>query len=397
MSEFICISCKNKSTFQSVDQLEAHIAESHVSCYPFSCSICEFGGRFSTEAAVVNHIKLCHGIEDEFKFYATFTPETIEKRKKIAELLRRSIETVQAEEQHANDQATHTQTAKSNEENVHQVKVNQNVSKKKISPVDVEKGISQLDTQIITTTTSKPDLDTNSPKPAKIPRIMSSLPQFRPPVVPGPPDIPTISEKPRIEVTEPQQPANNQPTTPILPYVPSIISKVLQGNGSHTSDALPKAIPPVTAPILLGHEKKLSISNGLKRTHHKEKKNPEQPKKHSDTATKGGYNGVNIEHLFTEMDPKTQLNANATDEEHSEGDSASSKEEIIKISKGIPQHDFELPPTFFATKPSSKLGLVLHKAESEGRDFQQKVTRLSVHNQVLFIQNNPQKQNGGRV
>uniref|UniRef100_A0A1I8AY81 Septin-type G domain-containing protein n=1 Tax=Meloidogyne hapla TaxID=6305 RepID=A0A1I8AY81_MELHA len=41
--------------------------------------------------------------------------------------------------------------------------------------------------------------------------------------------------------------------------------------------------------------------------------------------------------------------------------------------KGILQ-TFEISPSFFTTKPSSKLGLVLHKAEVEGREYQQRVT-----------------------
>ncbi|CAK5113489.1 unnamed protein product [Meloidogyne enterolobii] len=46
----------------------------------------------------------------------------------------------------------------------------------------------------------------------------------------------------------------------------------------------------------------------------------------------------------------------------------------IYPSKGISQQNLESPPSFFTTKPSSRLGLVLHKAEVEGRDYQQKIT-----------------------
>uniref|UniRef100_A0A915MVW5 Hflx-type G domain-containing protein n=1 Tax=Meloidogyne javanica TaxID=6303 RepID=A0A915MVW5_MELJA len=46
----------------------------------------------------------------------------------------------------------------------------------------------------------------------------------------------------------------------------------------------------------------------------------------------------------------------------------------IYPSKGIHQQDLESPPSFFTTKPSSRLGLVLHKAEVEGRNYQQKIT-----------------------
>uniref|UniRef100_A0A914LUZ0 Septin-type G domain-containing protein n=1 Tax=Meloidogyne incognita TaxID=6306 RepID=A0A914LUZ0_MELIC len=46
----------------------------------------------------------------------------------------------------------------------------------------------------------------------------------------------------------------------------------------------------------------------------------------------------------------------------------------INLCKGISQQNLESSPSFFTTKPSSKLGLVLHKAEVEGRDYQQKIT-----------------------
>nr|CAD2139808.1 unnamed protein product [Meloidogyne enterolobii] len=46
----------------------------------------------------------------------------------------------------------------------------------------------------------------------------------------------------------------------------------------------------------------------------------------------------------------------------------------IYPSKGISQQNLESPPSFFTTKPSSRLGLVLHKAEVEGRNYQQKIT-----------------------
>ncbi|KAF7639986.1 Septin-type G domain-containing protein [Meloidogyne graminicola] len=45
----------------------------------------------------------------------------------------------------------------------------------------------------------------------------------------------------------------------------------------------------------------------------------------------------------------------------------------IISSKGIPQQNLDIFSSFFTTKPSSKLGLVLHKAEVEGRDYQQKL------------------------
>ncbi|CAK5091884.1 unnamed protein product [Meloidogyne enterolobii] len=46
----------------------------------------------------------------------------------------------------------------------------------------------------------------------------------------------------------------------------------------------------------------------------------------------------------------------------------------INLCKGISQQNLEGSPSFFTTKPSSRLGLVLHKAEVEGRDYQQKNT-----------------------
>uniref|UniRef100_A0A1I8AY06 Uncharacterized protein n=1 Tax=Meloidogyne hapla TaxID=6305 RepID=A0A1I8AY06_MELHA len=52
--------------------------------------------------------------------------------------------------------------------------------------------------------------------------------------------------------------------------------------------------------------------------------------------------------------------------------------------KGILQ-TFEISPSFFTTKPSSKLGLVLHKAEVEGREYQQRVTpKLQQTNEMLI-------------
>jgi hypothetical protein len=69
---------------------------------------------------------------------------------------------------------------------------------------------------------------------------------------------------------------------------------------------------------------------------------------------------------------------------------------LPKVSKGIPQNDFELPSAFFGTKQSSTrtqslykcssvfsafllisilVGLALCKAESEGRDYQARMAR----------------------
>lgn len=255
-------------------------------------------------------MKQCHQIEDEFKFYAIFDTNTLEKRKKIAELLERSI----------------------------------------IISNNREADIQQDNTVVIKTM----DTEKIEPKPAKIPRVSS---------------IAFTSHCQSTRCTN----ISSADTNINHPQIPSIISKALQSSDVNATIKLPI----IANDIQINQEKKNSNSTciGQKRVQQKEKKTSE--KKISETATKGGYNDVNIEHLFEEMDPKQ----NATDEEQSQGDSTSSKEELPKISKGIPQYDLEHLPTFFATKPSSKLGLALHKAESEGRDHICKTRASSVHNE----------------
>ncbi|MFH4981681.1 hypothetical protein AB6A40_008390 [Gnathostoma spinigerum] len=85
-----CAACTSSlTTFDSVDELEVHIAADHVNYVPFECEKCRFS-KFPTEFALISHCTNDHGLKDFYVKYKV-TPDTDRKRQEVQELLQKSV------------------------------------------------------------------------------------------------------------------------------------------------------------------------------------------------------------------------------------------------------------------------------------------------------------------
>ncbi|VDO35756.1 unnamed protein product [Onchocerca flexuosa] len=87
---FRCVVCPLQApTFETVEELEIHIAADHISHIPYECERCRFS-KFPTEFALISHCTADHGLKEFYVKYKV-TPDFHRKREKIREMLHHSI------------------------------------------------------------------------------------------------------------------------------------------------------------------------------------------------------------------------------------------------------------------------------------------------------------------
>ncbi|KAM3717997.1 Histone-lysine N-methyltransferase PRDM9 [Dirofilaria immitis] len=89
-SMFRCVACPLQSpTYETVEELEIHIAADHINHIPYECERCRFS-KFPTEFALISHCTTDHGLKEFYVKYK-ITPDFHRKREKIREMLHHSI------------------------------------------------------------------------------------------------------------------------------------------------------------------------------------------------------------------------------------------------------------------------------------------------------------------
>lgn len=66
---FRCVVCSLQApTYETVEELEIHIAADHISHVPYECERCRFS-KFPTEFALISHCTTDHGLKE---FYVSY-------------------------------------------------------------------------------------------------------------------------------------------------------------------------------------------------------------------------------------------------------------------------------------------------------------------------------------
>ncbi|CAG9537437.1 unnamed protein product [Cercopithifilaria johnstoni] len=87
---FRCVVCPLQAlTYETVEELEIHIAADHISHIPYECERCRFS-KFPTEFALISHYTTDHGLKEFYVKYKV-TPDFHRKREKIREMLHHSV------------------------------------------------------------------------------------------------------------------------------------------------------------------------------------------------------------------------------------------------------------------------------------------------------------------
>uniref|UniRef100_A0A1I7VRL5 C2H2-type domain-containing protein n=1 Tax=Loa loa TaxID=7209 RepID=A0A1I7VRL5_LOALO len=87
---FRCVVCPLQApTYETVEELEIHIASDHISHVPYECERCRFS-KFPTEFALISHCTTDHGLKEFYVKYKV-TPDFHRKREKIREMLHHSV------------------------------------------------------------------------------------------------------------------------------------------------------------------------------------------------------------------------------------------------------------------------------------------------------------------
>uniref|UniRef100_A0A183BHU3 C2H2-type domain-containing protein n=1 Tax=Globodera pallida TaxID=36090 RepID=A0A183BHU3_GLOPA len=361
---FTCHLCKRRTpvTFESIDHLEAHFAQHHFQCLPYVCEQCpQFAsGLYPTEAAIIQHMKLVHGTESEYEFKIIVREDTEEKRAKVRAAVEQCV--------------------------------------RNCAPVTILSSLT-------TSTTSNTDSGANEqpPQPQQQQQAQTSQ-QPRVPNVVVTTEVSQVVEKLSATNCTAGGGEGGANTSPVKNGINRTASGGSKRNASEAGVA-GKGSPVWKIPKK-NSQKKGSESGG------KNKESKDAHHQLSDSAAKGGYNGLNIDGLFEEIELQQQNQRPATDkdtncnnrkdvgpdmmgdmEQNSNAELCSSngRDDLVRspllvaqsspvklqISKGFSpqQQDNDHLQGFLGNQKSSSLGLVLYKAEKEGREHRARQLR----------------------
>lgn len=69
---FRCVVCPLQApTYETVEELEIHIAADHISHIPYECERCRFS-KFPTEFALISHCTTDHGLKEFYVSYLIY-------------------------------------------------------------------------------------------------------------------------------------------------------------------------------------------------------------------------------------------------------------------------------------------------------------------------------------
>uniref|UniRef100_A0A914I9Z1 C2H2-type domain-containing protein n=1 Tax=Globodera rostochiensis TaxID=31243 RepID=A0A914I9Z1_GLORO len=360
---FTCHLCKRRTpvTFESIDHLEAHFAQHHFQCLPYVCEQCpQFAsGLYPTEAAIIQHMKLVHGTESEYEFKIIVREDTEEKRAKVRAAVDQCV--------------------------------------RNCAPVTILSSLS-------TSTTSNTDSGANEqPQPQQQQQAQTSQ-QPRVPNVVVTTEVSQVVEK----LSATNCAGNCNPGSGETSPAKNGINRTSSGGSKR--NASEAGVAAKGSPVW-----KIPKKNSQKKSSESGGKNKESKDGHhqlSESAAKGGYNGLNIDGLFEEIELQQQNQRPATDkdtncnnrkdvgpdmmgdmEQNSNAElcSSNSRDDLVRspllvaqsspvklqISKGFPQQqqDNDQSQGFLGNQKSSSLGLVLYKAEKEGREHRARQLR----------------------